>query len=267
MKLLPLTPFATLGLLGLAPGCSSTSSLPAASFELSLAVEGEGSVRSEPTAFDCTGPKECGMQTIIGSAVTLRAAPGKGFGFLGWRRDDAEVAGAQANPQEVRLEVAAGTKTKVRALFIAILGGPGGADAGIAGDSGVKPGSDGGVSLDAGPRFFTCGKAPCATGEACCVTGGRAGAELCRATCKMPEETLATCTSTDDCGASEVCCLDNKNDGSNSTLSCRAASACPVGGSAFVGPLCDTKHPCKTGSCNQFSLQLSFCSFGKAVPE
>ena len=187
-------------LLAASGACGSASS--PGTFQLEITIEGPGRLISEPALVDCVGPKECGSVTVASGTIELQAG-GISATPVGvqWTLD-----GVDKGRQSTFLEVtgAAGERHVARVTFTPI-GGGSGTDGGAARDSGATDGGPiegGGSPGDAGPRVFSCGKAPCASGEVCCASSGVAGTLLCRETsCREPAETVATCAAPADCGS------------------------------------------------------------------
>jgi hypothetical protein len=219
--------------------CSESSpSAPANAFQLSVVVDGIGTVTTEPNVLTCAGPKDCGSVTVAGSTVTVKAqALRSDYSFSTWERDGAPVSG---NP--ITVDAANGARVSLRARFVNT-GSPGV-------DGGGGGGGDAGNAADAGDASATrtCGTTACASGKACCYsTLGIVAAFVCSAgtSCDAnAQEVAAACSKPSDCmAAGEVCCPQDGRGGYTEFV-CRPTAQC-------FRPMCDVAHPCPSSlSCD-----------------
>lgn len=251
------------GAVAAAAGCDDDAeggSAPA--LTIALGIDGSGSVRSTPAAIDCTGPRDCGSQTITGTSIVLRAVAASGFTLSRWTIGGSDTAAGQT---ELTVTGVAGETKVVRAVFVQ---GSGGGDV----PGGNPPGSspDGGPEAGAGPQ---CGASTCAAGEKCCFAREGDHAMACKSIC-APTDFEPACTTADGCEANEVCCLEADGNPSGekavavNALTCKTTRSCLNGGlGVFGAPLCSGSgsSTCPGGAgCNGFGVSVDVCSSPRA---
>jgi len=210
---------ATSAFVAVVAACGDEAAAPRPKLGVTLVVEGEGTVRSEPAGHECAGPRDCGAVSYDSDTVVFRATPGSGYVLAAW-----ELDGARADPAEtLRVTDAARGSHRALARFVPSAAG------------GTTP--DGGIEAGAGPdggAATVCGASTCTGDRVCCVG---LGSVACRPPGSCPND-VARCTTNAECGAGGVCCFTGfSGSGASAKLACEAAEACAV-------PVCATDPEC-----------------------
>ena len=211
--------------------CSSSNSA-SSGFDVSLVIEGQGSVQSSPSGFDCAGPADCGTKSFEG-ALTLTASPAPGYAVQRWLVDDVP---STSQTDALVLDGARPALTRVRLELVQAGPGIPGADAGPTDAGPASDAAPDGGALDAGPTV-ACGTVDCAIGQRCCAhrdySSSMTTAPRCGAGCNPSSEIEVRCAHM-GCGAGETCC----GDVATNSMQCKATAACQE-------PSCLTNADCK----------------------